>query len=77
MNRQDIKEKIVIITEEIVGVSLELNESLKESGVDSLSLVTLIVMIEETFGVHFSDDDLQPDHLNTLYDLILLVEKYI
>ena len=77
MNREEIKEKIVKIAEETIGSFLEENETLKESGVDSLSLVTLIVSIEEAFGVEFLDDDLQPENLRTLASLISLTEKYL
>ena len=53
------------------------NESLIESGLDSLALVSLIVSIEYAFDVEFSDDDLQPENLQTLSSLIELTEKYI
>lgn len=52
-------------------------EELKESGLDSLSLVSVIAGIEEQFGFFFEADDLQPDKLLTLKDLVELTEKYI
>lgn len=77
MNREEIKERIVKIAEETIGAYLEEDEPLMESGVDSLSLVTLVVFIEEAFGVAFLDDDLQPENLRTLSSLISLTEKYL
>lgn len=77
MNREEIKERIVKIAEETIGAYLEEDEPLMESGVDSLSLVTLVVSIEEAFGVAFLDDDLQPKNLRTLSSLISLTEKYL
>ncbi len=77
MNREEIKERIVKIAEETIGAYLEEDEPLMESGVDSLSLVTLVVSIEEAFGVAFLDDDLQPENLRTLSSLISLTEKYL
>ena len=77
MNREDIKERIIKIADETIGAYLEEDEPLLESGVDSLSLVTLIVSIEEAFGVTFLDDDLQPENLRTLSSLISLTEKYL
>ena len=77
MNREEIKARIVKIAEETIGAYLEEDEPLMESGVDSLSLVTLVVSIEEAFGVAFLDDDLQPENLRTLSSLILLTEKYL
>ena len=77
MNKEEIKERIIKIAEETIGVYLEEDEPLMESGVDSLSLVTLVVSIEETFGVVFLDDDLQPENLQMLSNLISLTEKYL
>jgi acyl carrier protein len=53
-------------------------ESLKEDcGLDSLSLVNLIVSLEEEFGITFDDGDLDPAKIVTLNDLLELTEKYI
>lgn len=77
MKRADIEKIIKEIAVETIGAQLFTEENLKESGVDSLSLVTLIVSIEERFEIAFSDDDLQPENIQTLNDLISLTEKYI
>lgn len=77
MDRENIKEKIIKSAKETIGADLDENESLIESGVDSLALVSLIVSIEYAFDVEFSDDDLQPENLQTLSSLIELTEKYI
>lgn len=77
MEREDIKAKIIKAAKETIGADLDENESLIESGVDSLALVSLIVSIEYAFDVEFSDDDLQPENLQTLSSLIELTEKYI
>ena len=47
MTNDKIKRKIMDIAEEIIGIPLCEEEPLKESGVDSLSLVALIVSIED------------------------------
>ena len=44
---------------------------------DSLSLVALIVALEEDFSIEFSDDDLCPEKIEKFEDLVVLVEKYI
>lgn len=77
MNRQAIQDKIMEIAEEVIGVSIQENEPLKECGVDSLSLVTLIVSVEEAFSISFLDDDLQPEKLRRLVDLVAITEKYV
>ncbi|MGN1100015.1 MAG: acyl carrier protein [Christensenellales bacterium] len=77
MSREEIKKKLEDISQKTIGVSLCEDESLKESGVDSLSLVTIIVSVEEEFGITFSDDDLQPENLKSLLGLVELTEKYL
>ena len=61
MDRENIKEKIIKAAKETIGADLDENESL----------------IENAFDVEFSDDDLQPENLQTLSSLIELTEKYI
>lgn len=77
MDREDIKAKIIKVAKDTIGADLDENESLIESGVDSLALVSLMVSIEYAFNVEFSDDDLQPENLKTVSSLIELVEKYL
>ena len=72
-----MKAMIIKAAKETIGADLDENESLIVSGVDSLALVSLIVSIEYAFDVEFSDDDLQPENLQTLSSLIELTEKYI
>lgn len=77
MDCKEIKSRIMSLTYETVGADLTEEESLKESGVDSLALVSLIVGIEEDFGFTFCEDDLQPEKLQTLSDLVAITEKYV
>ncbi len=72
-----ICEQVAEIAENETGVSLTEKESLKESGVDSLTLVAIIVALEENYQITFSEDDLQPENLQTLEDLANLVRKYL
>lgn len=73
----NLEEKIIQIAKEETGVELSRSESLKESGLDSLSLVELVISIEAAFGFSFSEDDLQPESIETLDDLIKITEKYL
>lgn len=77
MNEDSILQRIVKIADETLGVFLSEEDSLKENGVDSLSLVALIVSIEFEFGISFSDDDLQPEKLNYLADLVKITKRYL
>lgn len=77
MTQQQIKKRIQSLSKEELGVDLWEGDSLKESGMDSLSLVALIVALEEDFSIEFSDDDLCPEKIEKFEDLVVLVEKYI
>lgn len=77
MDRKEIKNRIIALAYEALGTEIAETESLKESGVDSLSLVAVVVGIEEDFGFTFCEDDLQPEKLQTLSDLVAITEKYV
>ncbi len=77
MEREEIKDRIIALAYEALGTEIAETESLKESGVDSLSLVAIVVGIEEDFGFTFCEDDLQPEKLQTLSDLVAITEKYV
>ena len=77
MKDQELSQKIKDLATDILGVELSPEESLKECGVDSLGLVALVVGIEESFGFSFGDDDLRPENMKTLTDLIVLTGKYL
>ncbi len=75
----DITNEVYQVIEEVTGsTELSPEQNLKSDiGLDSLSIVTVIVGLEEKFGIMFDDSDLNPDELNTVKDLINLTEKYI
>ncbi len=49
----------------------------EDCGLDSLSLVSVIVGLEEELGGEFDDADLDPAELITVENLITLTEKYL
>lgn len=52
--------------------------SLKEDcGLDSLSLVTVIVKLEQEYGISFRDSDLEPSAIVYVDDLVKLTEEYL
>lgn len=46
-------------------------------GLDSLKMVTLLIMIEEAFRITLDESDMNPFDLNTVKDVVELVEKYL
>ncbi len=57
------------------GRKLAIDEKLITSGlIDSFSLVDLSIYIEDTFGVHIDDTELNADTFNTLAELTVLIQ---
>lgn len=77
MTIDEISAKIIEIAAEDIGAELTPDCNLKESGLDSLSLVGLVVAIEDALGIKFKEDDLQPENLTTVKSLAELAGKYL
>lgn len=60
---------------ETVDVTVDTN--LREIGVDSITLMQLIVLIEEKYGIEIEDDDIVEDNWETISKIMSTVEKYI
>lgn len=74
----EIFEKISEILCELSGIKeIKPEDDLKEDlALDSLSMVTLLLEIEETFDVELDESDMNPFDLNTVEDAVKLAEKY-
>ena len=77
MKKIELKNKLVELCLKETDNKVKPNDNLKSAGVDSLALVSLIVAIEEAFEISFDDSDLEPKNLNTLNDILKIVEKYL
>ena len=62
-----------ICSEKITETSIQL---LNDLSLDSLSMVMLLVMIEDTFEIELDESDMNPFALITVQDVIDLVERY-
>ena len=57
---------------------ISLQNKLKEDlALDSLQMVTLLLMIEEKFQITLDESDMNPFELITVNDILLLVKKYV
>lgn len=74
----EIFEKISEILCELSGIKeIKPEDNLKEDlALDSLSMVTLLLEIEEIFEIELNESDMNPFDLNTVEDAVKLVEKY-
>ena len=75
MNTQ---EKVMELLKDLSGVSdITPEASLQvDLGLDSLAMVTLLVMLEETFSIELMEADMNPFDLKTAADVVALAERY-
>ncbi len=74
-----IQEKVFDILRELSGeqkVKLE-NNLQTDMLLDSLGMVTLLIIIEDDFGVELDESDMNPFDLITVNDVVALVKKYV
>lgn len=57
-----------------IAADMKLSEDL---GFDSLSLVELIVDLEDRFNIEIDESDLDPSQLKTVAQIYSLVDKYL
>jgi len=63
----------VIKTLSIVDEITSLDENLNVLGFDSLKMVELIIALEDEFGIRLDDSNLNPSNLQTINDLIKII----
>ena len=75
----NVDEKVEVILKELSGNETIGLESILGSdlALDSLSMVTLMIELEENFGIHFDESDLNPFDLVRVSDVVELVKKYL
>jgi acyl carrier protein len=78
MTREDIEKKVTDILVEKLGVGPEDVKSeanfREDLGGDSLDLVVVVMKVEHEFRISVTDEE--ADQVNTVADIIGLVEKY-
>lgn len=74
----NIEEKIKEILCNLSGEQTVENDSLLQGGLslDSLSMVTMLVQIEDTFEIQLDESDMNPFDLSTVQSVIDMVTKY-
>ena len=57
--------------------SIDLDTKLQDDlALDSLMMVSLLIEIEDTFGIRLDESDMNPFDLITVADVIRLIQKY-
>ena len=74
----EIFDKVCVILSELSGmetICLE-HELQSDLGLDSLQMVTLLMMLEENFQITLDESDMNPFDLANVWQVVDLVEKY-
>lgn len=74
-----VREKISEILSELTGIdTINTDDALQENlGLNSIQMVTLLIMVEENFGIFLDESDMNPYDLVYVYQVVDMVEKYI
>ena len=74
----EIFDKVNAILSELNGAeNIEPEYELqKDLGLDSLQMVTLLLLLEENFEIILEESDMNPYALTTVRDIVELAEKY-
>ena len=69
---------VIELLQELSGLKhIATKDSLQaDLGLDSLMMVTLLIELEDVFHIQLAESDMNPFDLNTVADVITLVEKY-
>lgn len=72
-------DKVCVILSELSGIEMICLEHELQSdlGLDSLQMVTLLMMLEENFHIMLDESDMNPFDLVNVWQVIDLVEKYV
>lgn len=75
----NVTEQVSELMKELTGAEeVCLTDSLQGTlSMDSLSLVTLLVELEDRFQIELKETDMNPSDLTTVSDVVNLVTKYL
>lgn len=75
----NVYDKVEAILKELSGnEAISLESSLeKDLALDSISMVTLMIELEDEFEIQFDESDLNPFDLVNVSDVVDLVRKYV
>ncbi len=74
----NIEEKVKGILSEVSAEEIVKNEATlqEDLALDSLSMVTMLVEIEDAFGIELDESDMNPFDLDTVQSVIDMVNRY-
>ena len=75
----EVFDKVSVILSELSGmenISIE-HELQNDLGLDSIKMVTLLMMLEDNFQIILEESDMNPFDLTNVLHVVKLVEKYV
>ncbi len=75
----EIFNKVTAILSELSGIeTICLEQELQgDLGLDSLQMITLLILLEENFHIVLDESDMNPFDLINVWHVLILVEKYV
>ena len=75
----ELRERVFELLMELTSMEeiSEYDELAGDLGLDSLGMITLLVAIEDTFQIELEESDMDPLALQTVDDIVQLLEKYL
>lgn len=75
----NIESTVIGILESITDIKIRKKKkiALADLALDSLQMVTLLIMIEDQFGIELDESDMDPFALETVADVVAMVSKYV
>lgn len=77
-NSQKRTEEVFALINDVCPTNVKENSNSLQNdlGMDSLGLIMLLTMIEDTFEIELDESDMNPFELKTVQDVVDLVAKY-
>lgn len=79
MEKKEIYEKVCVLLDRLELIDreakcLEMDKKLDECGLTSFTFIQFIVELENEFSLHIEDDELLPEHFDTLDKIIYFID---
>ncbi|OKP84767.1 hypothetical protein A3842_07870 [Paenibacillus sp. P3E] len=73
----NLEEQLISIIKEFKKGNVTVDDTLEELGFNSISIIQLVVKIEEKFQIEFSDEELDASNYDTVYSFLEYIEKKV
>lgn len=75
----ELRQTVIDAIRQICGAEDIRDKSLlkEDLGIDSLGMVTLLVLLEDAFSIEFDESDMDPFDIQTVEDVFTLMQKYV